>query len=80
LPGTERVPASALRIPARIVSRVVLPAPFGPITANSSPRLASNETPRNAGRPSNALLRSRAEIAGAVGSGVAAAAGIRARR
>src|SRR3954465_7480958 len=47
-------------MPARIDSRVVLPAPLGPITATSSPRPALSETPRSASRSPERLTRSRA--------------------
>src|SRR5688500_9009009 len=48
----ERVtsPPVAGSEPARICSSVVLPAPFGPITATSSPRAASKLTSRSAHR------------------------------
>ena len=50
-------------MPARIDSRVVLPAPLGPITATSSPRPAESETPRRASRSPKRLTRSRAASA-----------------
>src|SRR5690242_9710823 len=48
-------PASAFEIPARIESNVVFPAPFGPMTATSSPGPASRETPRRASLSPNRL-------------------------
>src|SRR5918996_618511 len=60
------VPSSARWMPARIESSVVLPAPFGPITATSSPRPAASETPRSATRSPNRFTRSRAAIVVAV--------------
>src|SRR5262245_61972526 len=47
-------------MPARIESSVVLPAPFGPITATSSPRAAVSDTPRSATLSPKRLMRSRA--------------------
>jgi metallophosphoesterase (TIGR00282 family) len=46
--------------------RVVFPAPFGPITATSSPRPAARETPRSATLSPYRLTRSRAAIVVAV--------------
>ncbi len=42
-----------------------LAGPLGPITASSSPGLASNETPRRASRSPKRLVSSRTEITGA---------------
>src|SRR5947207_65984 len=50
-PQDRQAPESPGWIAARIVSSVVLPAPFGPMHATSSPRRASNETPLSASRP-----------------------------
>ena len=51
LAAVERhVPDVGSSAPARICSSVVLPAPFGPMTATSSPGAASNETPWSARR------------------------------
>ena len=58
----DTAPASGSRIPARIESSVVLPAPLGPITASSSPARAVNETPRRAARSPKRLLRSRTSM------------------
>jgi hypothetical protein len=44
------VPSSGFWMPARIDSSVVLPAPFGPITATFSPRRAVSDTSRSASR------------------------------
>src|SRR4051812_40077696 len=51
-------------MPARIDSSVVLPAPFGPMTATSSPRRALIVTPRSAVRSPKRLTRSRASRTG----------------
>src|SRR5919109_3406012 len=56
------VPSSGRRIPARIDSRVVLPAPLGPITASNSPRRASKLKPRSAVWPSKRLTSPRPSI------------------
>src|SRR5262249_18185616 len=50
-------PESALVMPARMESRVVLPAPFGPSTATSSPRRTSRLTSRSAARSPKYLER-----------------------
>ena len=47
------MPSSGRWIPARIDSSVVLPAPFGPITATSSPAAALRDTSRSATRSPN---------------------------
>src|SRR4051795_10611490 len=57
---TVSSPSSGCWMPARIDRSVVFPAPFGPITATSSPRPADSETPRSAARPPYRLTRSRA--------------------
>ena len=62
MPRTVTAPASGSRIPARIESRVVFPAPFGPITASSSPGAAVNETSRSAARPSKRFETALASI------------------
>ena len=48
--GDSTVPASGFSVPARIDSNVVFPAPFGPITATSSPGRAAKSTPFRASR------------------------------
>ena len=62
-------PASARWIPARIESSVVLPAPFGPITASSSPGAALKPTSRSAWRSPKLLLTPRASMAAEVVAG-----------
>src|SRR5438045_3652826 len=47
-------------MPARIERNVVLPAPFGPMIATSSPRVASSDTPLSASRSPKRLLIARA--------------------
>ena len=56
-------PASGSRIPARIESSVVLPAPLGPITASSSPGAAANDTSRSAARSPKLLPTPSTSIA-----------------
>src|SRR5436305_421392 len=41
-------PSSGRCAPLKTFMRVLLPAPFSPINASTSPALASNSTPRNA--------------------------------
>ena len=47
---SRTVPASAASFPARILSSVVLPAPFGPTMPTLSPRARSRSSPRNSVR------------------------------
>src|SRR5881227_1845215 len=54
-------------MPARIESRVVLPAPFGPITASSSPLPAARLTSRNAARWPKDFERPSTSSTGAAG-------------
>lgn len=48
IPSTDTVPASGRRKPLRILSAVVLPAPFGPTRPTTSPRATSKLTPDSA--------------------------------
>src|SRR5215472_9196403 len=41
-----------------VLDRVLLPDPFGPMTACTSPRLRPSETPRSISRPSTETCRS----------------------
>ena len=45
------VPPLALTMPQMMLIRVVLPAPLGPSSANSSPRLISRSMPFSAWKP-----------------------------
>ena len=58
----EIVPASGRWMPARIDSSVVLPAPFGPITATSSPRAGGRAKRRAAPRRSPKRLTRLARL------------------
>src|SRR3954453_15168473 len=44
-PPKRMLPASGMRLPASCAMKVVLPAPFGPITACVSPSSTSSVTP-----------------------------------
>src|SRR5664280_193525 len=50
--------------PARHEKRVVLPAPFGPMTPKISPGATSNETPLTATRPPKRTVSARTETTG----------------
>ena len=43
-PRTSTLPSEGMMIPARVWSSVLLPAPFGPMTASDSPRTSRNVT------------------------------------
>src|SRR5262245_4304847 len=58
------LPALGASSPASIASSVVLPAPFGPITACTSAANKSRSTRSTATRPPNRLLRLDARNAG----------------
>ena len=47
-PRTSTDPSDGVMIPASVWSRVLLPAPFGPITASDSPWTRRNVTSRRA--------------------------------
>src|SRR4051794_33347188 len=55
-PSNAIVPASGTWAPARILSRVDLPAPFSPSSAITSPRRTSKSTPCSACTPGKLLL------------------------
>src|SRR5687767_8307689 len=55
-PAKRTVPASGSRLPASWLMNVVLPAPFGPITACVSPSLTSKSIPSHARRAPKALV------------------------
>ena len=64
--STAELLATVGRIsPARILSRVLLPAPFGPNRARISPLATRRFTPRRAGCAPNHLTRSLVSTAGA---------------
>lgn len=58
-PSRAAMPWSGLRAPERTCSRVDLPAPFGPMTARTSPGCTASATPRNTSVPPRATLTSR---------------------
>ncbi len=55
-PATRAVPASGAKSPASMRRVVVLPAPLGPSSPNTSPRCTSNVMSLQADRPSNDLV------------------------
>src|SRR5438270_1944091 len=68
-PSTSTWPASGASRPVTMRSEVVLPAPFGPSSAYSSPRRTSRSMPSTAGRP-KLLRRPRRRSAGVSAGGV----------
>src|SRR5580704_13004792 len=58
-PRTHTCPAVRRRKPSRISTVVVLPAPFGPRNAKTSPRRTSRSTPATTSRPAYRLTRPR---------------------
>ena len=56
---SDTVPASGASWPLTRLKQVVLPAPFGPISATSSPASTSNETSRTASHAVERLRRAR---------------------
>src|SRR5215475_15568618 len=64
MPRTATVPASGRRYPSQISIVVVLPAPFGPRTAVTAPRLARRLSPSTAALCPYRLTRSRISTAG----------------
>src|SRR6188508_998431 len=56
-PAKRTVPASGRRLPASWLMKVVLPAPFGPITACVSPSRTSKSMPSVARSAPNCLTR-----------------------
>ena len=83
-PAKVIVPSSGVIAPAIILNNVVLPAPFGPITANSAPSGTSKLTLSTATRPRKRLLtltsESSAVIAGSPPRRAVAPARARCRR
>ena len=64
-PTTSTAPSFGWMMPARTWSSVLLPAPFGPMTARLSPWTTRNETSRRAQKwvgPSRFFRRSRNEV------------------
>ena len=55
-PQKEIAPASGANDPAIMLNKVVLPAPFGPITAKISPGFTSRLTPSTASKPRKRLV------------------------
>src|SRR5690349_20549914 len=58
------LPPSATTLPDTALNSVVLPAPFGPISAQISPACKSNETPPTAISPPNRTETSRTDSSG----------------
>src|SRR5713101_3954143 len=65
-PPTFTTPASGLWIPARIFTSVLLPAPFSPTSACTSPGNRRKSTPRKACTPPNCLA---IPLSSTIGSG-----------
>jgi len=63
VPSTSTCPAERLRKPSRISIVVVLPAPFGPSNAITSPRRAVKSTPHSTSVLPYRIRRSRTSIA-----------------
>src|SRR4051794_11646019 len=55
VPPSERVPLSAVYAPLRILSSVLLPAPFSPINACTEPSATPNVMPSSARTPGKDL-------------------------
>src|SRR5215510_5954576 len=64
MPWKPIVPASLPSIPEIKPIRVVLPAPFGPMRACTSPAVSSSVTPSTATTPPKRLLRFLSESTG----------------
>ena len=62
-PLTSAWPASARSKVARILTAVVLPAPFGPSTPSTLPAVAARSTPASAVTAPNCLVKPRASNA-----------------
>ena len=65
-PASLTEPASGASCPPTMLKQVVLPAPFGPISASISPAPRSKLTRSTARTPPNALARSRTASTGAL--------------
>ena len=66
-PAKTIVPSSGAVAPAIMLNSVVLPAPFGPITANSAPSATSKLTPSTATKPRKRLLTAVSESSAVIG-------------
>src|SRR5262245_14315860 len=75
-PSSHTSPASGRCTPARIFMRVLLPAPFSPISASTSPRCSTRSTPCNAWTPGKALPMPRTSSSGAPSTSLACLAGL----
>ena len=74
-PSTRISPESGGWMPARIFISVLLPAPFSPMTATTSPRPRVSPTPRSAFTPGKLFTRARASSSGASPAAATAEAG-----
>ena len=63
-PSTTIVPAVGCMTPATIRINVLLPAPFSPTIANTSPRASVSDTSSNARTPEKCLLIWRTSSSG----------------
>src|SRR5215831_7232877 len=63
---SRTLPASGFRSPAIMLNRVVLPAPFGPITAQISPSPTSKLMESTASRPPNRFVSCSTRSVGSV--------------
>src|SRR5436305_2078118 len=70
LPSTKICPTSGVCTPARIFMSVLLPAPFSPMTATTSPRPSDRLTAVSARTPGKLLLTSRTSRRGWWSGGV----------
>src|SRR5437588_11989413 len=71
-PSKTTRPAVGVNRPVTLLKSVVLPAPFGPISANTSPRLMCRLTLSTATRPPKRLVRLVSSRTFSVGSGTRA--------
>src|SRR5262249_1802356 len=66
-PNSSTSPEVAGRMPVTRLNSVVLPAPFGPITALRSPDITARSTPRTARKPPKLLLKALSSRTGCIG-------------
>src|SRR5918999_5379659 len=66
VPAKRTLPASGSRLPASWLMKVVLPAPFGPITACVSPSRTSKSMPSHARSAPKVLVKPRTSSIGLV--------------
>src|SRR5918999_3338873 len=66
VPAKRTLPASGSRLPASWLMKVVLPAPFGPITACVSPSRTSKSMPSHARSAPKVLVKPRTSSIGFV--------------